>query len=308
MKGSVKSILVAVSGPCTKVIKQVQEIATRSTAEIELCTIVRPASVTVALSSEERRHATQLRVEAAREHLQRLAEPLRQQGLQVYCAVEDNDSVVEGLLNRIRHFNPDLVAIEAHKHNSFARLLLNQTDYSLIRECPVPLLIVKTRPSKTKRNVLAALDPWAANGKPASLDSTIIDTARCFSKALQAPLHSAHVFAPMVGYLGDSMFAPVAVPVSLPEEKQYTAKVRKQFSSVNAKYRIAARNTHLKMGDPSFQLPRIARASKARMVVMGAVSRKIVKRALLGSTAERVLDAMPCDVLVVKPERPRVAA
>jgi universal stress protein E len=34
---------------------------------------------------------------------------------------------------------------------------------------------------------------------------------------------------------------------------------------------------------------------------MGAVSRSGVKRLVLGSTVERVLDELPCDVLVVKP-------
>jgi universal stress protein E len=40
----------------------------------------------------------------------------------------------------------------------------------------------------------------------------------------------------------------------------------------------------------------------ADLVVMGAVSRSGLKRLALGSTAERVLDFLPCDVLVVKPD------
>jgi universal stress protein E len=34
---------------------------------------------------------------------------------------------------------------------------------------------------------------------------------------------------------------------------------------------------------------------------MGAVSRSGLKRVFIGNTAERVLDELPCDVLVVKP-------
>jgi universal stress protein E len=37
------------------------------------------------------------------------------------------------------------------------------------------------------------------------------------------------------------------------------------------------------------------------MVVMGAISRTALHRLLLGSTAEQILDALPCDVLLVKP-------
>ena len=42
---------------------------------------------------------------------------------------------------------------------------------------------------------------------------------------------------------------------------------------------------------------------RAAIVVMGAVSRSGLRRAFIGNTAERVLDRLPCDVLVVKPPR-----
>ena len=34
---------------------------------------------------------------------------------------------------------------------------------------------------------------------------------------------------------------------------------------------------------------------------MGAVSRGRLERAIIGSTAEKVLDHLPCDVLIIKP-------
>ncbi len=38
----------------------------------------------------------------------------------------------------------------------------------------------------------------------------------------------------------------------------------------------------------------------ADLVVMGAVSRSGIQRLFIGSTAEEVLDRLPCDVLIVK--------
>jgi universal stress protein E len=35
-------------------------------------------------------------------------------------------------------------------------------------------------------------------------------------------------------------------------------------------------------------------------MVLGAVSRSALKRAFVGSTAEMILDRLPCDALVVK--------
>jgi universal stress protein E len=50
-------------------------------------------------------------------------------------------------------------------------------------------------------------------------------------------------------------------------------------------------------------IPACAKDLKAGLVVMGAVSRSGLKRLLIGNTAERILDALACDVLVVKPAR-----
>jgi universal stress protein E len=41
---------------------------------------------------------------------------------------------------------------------------------------------------------------------------------------------------------------------------------------------------------------------RADVVVMGAVSRSGLKGLFLGNTAEDVLDRLPCDLLIVKPE------
>jgi universal stress protein E len=198
------------------------------------------------------------------------------------------------------------VAIEAHKHSLLARWFLLQSDYELIRHCPVPLLIVKKSGRPNRRPVLAALDPWHHNDKPASLDARIVDAGRAVCKLLSAPLHSAHAYSPLLGFVSDSAFAPVAIPVSLPQEEAHAAMIRRRFKAINASYGIVPRQRHLQVGDPKFVLPALARSLKAQMVVMGAISRTALDRLLLGSTAEQVLDALPCDVLLVKPRSARV--
>ena len=71
---------------------------------------------------------------------------------------------------------------------------------------------------------------------------------------------------------------------------------------MNQKHAIGSRNAHLRSGDPAIELPFLVRSLQAGMVVMGAVSRSAIKRLFIGNTAERVLDSIPCDVLIVKPQ------
>ena len=50
----------------------------------------------------------------------------------------------------------------------------------------------------------------------------------------------------------------------------------------------------------SFLARLLAAERRADLMVMGAVSRSRLREIFIGSTAERVLDHLPCDVLVVK--------
>ena len=55
------------------------------------------------------------------------------------------------------------------------------------------------------------------------------------------------------------------------------------------------------IGVAALCLPDMAAECHADVVVMGAIARSALKRVFIGSTAERVLETLPCDVLVIKP-------
>lgn len=51
------------------------------------------------------------------------------------------------------------------------------------------------------------------------------------------------------------------------------------------------------------ELPSMANELDAAVVVMGAVSRNGWKRLFIGATAERTLEHLPYDLLIIKPDR-----
>lgn len=57
--------------------------------------------------------------------------------------------------------------------------------------------------------------------------------------------------------------------------------------------------TRAAVGDPAVVLTDIAREVDAQLVIVGRRGGDFVRRTLLGSVAERVVQAAPCDVLVV---------
>lgn len=296
----VRRILVAVADvSARKVVRRAADIARRGASEMELFSVVRPGPRAGGLSDAEQRLVHRSLVEARRNALEQVAMRLRKDGVDPTCTVVMDHSVTDAILRRIEQTGADLVAIEARRHTLLARLLLAQSDYDLIRHCPVPLLIVKGR-AAGRQPILAALDPWHVNEKPSSLDARIIEAGRFMATTLGVALHGAHVYPPNVALTADAAFMPMAIPADTLSDRRYVADVRRRFLRASAKYRLAPAHTHLRRGDPSIALPDIVRTVRPQMLVMGAISRSALKRFLIGSTAERVLDEVGCDLLVVK--------
>jgi universal stress protein E len=216
--------------------------------------------------------------------LERLAEPLRARGLRVTTAAVWDFPPYEAVVRRALAIGADLIVAHKRGHHRM-KALLGYTDWELLRASPVPLLLIKAAHYRARAPVLAAIDPLHATARPGPLEQEILRSAGALAGALGAPLHAVQVEAP---------WAPLG-------------KDRRKVLVRHARTAgIQPRRAHLLEGDPDLLLPATARRLRAGAVVMGAMSRRGLKRLFLGNSAERLLDSLRCDVLVVKP--PRFAA
>jgi universal stress protein E len=231
--------------------------------------------------------------------LEMLADPLRQRGLDVTTETSRSDPLCEGLIDRTRRTNAELVIKDTHHHSLAQRTLLTNTDWQLIRGCPVPLLLTKPKSWADAPRIVAAVDPGHANDKPVLLDRCILEEAAAVAQRLNGELHVLHVYLPMEIVATATAVPPVALvsPEALAGERQ--AKL-KTISALVSDYKVDVKHIHLEIGGPGAVLPRAAREINADIVAMGAISRSGVKRVFIGSTAEDVLEHLPCDALIVK--------
>jgi universal stress protein E len=238
------------------------------------------------------------------EFLENLAEELRQTGLEVVTHVHWDNPLHEGILRRVREFTPDLIVKDTHYHSPLRRALFTNTDWQLIRTCPVPLLLAKQGDWPVRPLILAALDPDRRHDKPAALDGDILDSAKLVARALGGSVEAVHAFFPaaLLAATSGMAGAPIAAEMTLTdlletERQRVTADVRAVAQSAG----LEPAAVRVLQGAAAELLPRHAESSKAAIVVMGGVARGRVRELFVGSTAERVLDRLPCDVLVVKP-------
>jgi universal stress protein E len=139
--------------------------------------------------------------------------------------------------------------------------------------------------------------------KPAALDDEILHLSKMLGDKLGGEVHAFHSYDPRIAIA--TATANAYIPVSLPFdeiEKQMHEDHQKRFAEITSFHGLADDKAHLVAGLTHEELPEIARTLKADVVVMGAVARNRWKRLFIGATAERTLEHLPCDLLIVKPD------
>lgn len=223
-----------------------------------------------------------------RRQLESFAAALRGRRLQVTVSVAWDYPADEAIVRHVVATRPWLVAKDTHHHTLLQRTLLTNTDWSLIRDCPAPLLLVKPREVGTHPTVLAAVDPVQEHDKPAQLDDAIYKFASELSEKTGGALHLTHAISTPLG-------------VQLPANVQ--AVVVQEHRRALDGFLVAhpVRNVHIHEGLPHQCLQHVATSQNADFLVMGAVARRGIEKVLIGSTAARVLDRLPCDLVIIKP-------
>jgi universal stress protein E len=194
----------------------------------------------------------------------------------------------------------DLVIAATQAQVPGGRLLLRNTDWELIRHCPMPLLLVKSQRPYSKPAILVAVDPFHARAKPARLDGELLTVGRDLAQATGGSVYAVHAYMPLISNVEGPLGEPLMWENS-EVEAVHAQRVRSEFDRLVSKAGIPRARRLLMMGDVSGELAAAARRVKASIMVMGAVSRSGVRRLLIGNTAERLLDQLTCDALIIKP-------
>ncbi|HEV8332768.1 MAG TPA: universal stress protein [Steroidobacteraceae bacterium] len=277
------------------------QLAQAFKARLELYACETKASREARLAAHVRKHSKEPFVVDLKAMLESLAAPLRAEGVDVATETECADPLHVALLDRAKRTSAELVIKDTHHHTLAQRTLFTNTDWQLIRGCPVPLLLVKPGPWASSPKVVAAIDPGHANDKPAMLDHCILQHASAFSKVVNGELHVLHAYIPPAVLAAAASVPPMAMTVSAEELAREEESKRKEIAALVSDYGVRSGNIHVSTGGTVNVLPRAAEAIKADVMVLGAVSRSGLKRVFIGSTAEDVLEKLPCDALIIKP-------
>ena len=246
-------------------LEKAEWLAERNSAELELyCTVWDPAD-------GDAKRQQQL-VERTRAWVERIAAPAKAAGLRLGIRVEANEDWRSAIAAAASGSDADLVVKTASPRGALRRRFMKTSDWTLLRSCARPVLLVNEHQSDNPRVVLAAVKVDPADPVYVSLNARVIDLAHRIAGLLEAELHAVTV------YRGDGMWFD-----------------RQRFADA---CRLPRSRVHATEGSSYEGIAEVAGTIGAGVVIVGSAPRP-TGGAIIGATAERVIDEVDADVVVL---------
>ena len=254
------------------------------------------------VSSEVRDLVNEL-YEAEGDALARLAELPRAQGIKVATDISHDRPIEDVIINRASDIDPRFVVKGTHYHTPAERATFSDTDWQLMKRLDFALWFVKPVAWKEKPLIVAAVDPMHQQDEEALLDARIVSMAQSLADECQGRVALLHTYQRLVEIGSRATWAikPVKLPIDELDQK-LRDEHRQKLDSFAREVGVDADAVHQLPGRAHELLPSFAQSHGASLIVMGALSRSGLRKRYIGNTAARVLDHLPCDILVIPPQ------
>jgi universal stress protein E len=189
----------------------------------------------------------------------------------------------EGIMNKVREIRPDLVMKTPSGEHPLRRFTFGPSDWHLMRECPVTLMLVRQRPWKSPPSFAALVD--------VSEDGT--------SRLAEAIIHTSEHFA--LGCRGelDVIYSEAG---AAPDERNGRAATLQRLTH---EYRIPRAHVHVLSGDPDVTLPDFTARHHYDALVLGGLTHRKGIAPLVGTLTGKLVESLDSDFILVKREMHR---
>lgn len=212
-------------------------------------------------------------VSALQAKLDQAAAPLREKGIEVNTEVEWEKDWYGAVVKASERSGAGAVLKSSQRHSKGQRRLKKSSDWTLIRECKVPVLLVKTGANLEARKVLAALDIRGEADNYGELNKNILSFCQRYIGTEGAEVHFINAHKDLSN--------------------------RPDRGSLVRLCGVDSEHVHIKMGDPDDVIVDNAQAHETNLVVIGNSARSGLAALVKSNTAEKVLDKLECDLLAL---------
>ncbi|MEO3679797.1 universal stress protein UspE [Rheinheimera fenheensis] len=253
--------------------------------------------MTTMLSGDERESMRQAVIKDRELWISEYLAAPRAGGINIDIKVVWHNRPFEAVVHAVLEDGYDLVIKGTHDHDVLKSMIFTPTDWHILRKCPCPVLLVKDHDWPKGGNIIAAVNAGSEQEHHLSLNQRVIAKAQQMAAMLSAKTHLVNAFP------GTPVNIAIEIPEFNPQEYNSTMKHHHTdaLTKLATQFDIAPEHSHVQEGMPEDVIPAIAKTLDAEMVIIGTIGRTGLSAAIIGNTAEHVIDRLDCDVLAVKP-------
>lgn len=198
------------------------------------------------------------------------------------CDAACESPLYDGILKKVAKSAPDLVMKCPSGDHPHRRVTLSDNDWQLARTCPAPLLLVNRR-------------PWC---EPLSLAAAVDVSGNETPGLARAIVHMAEYL--QIGSKGSlDLISCLRSDASADERQEHARKL----AALATEIRLSVEHVHGIDGDPEGALAPFAASRPYDVLMLGALTHRRGLAPLVGTLTSRLVDALDCDLLLVKPPR-----
>lgn len=236
-------------------------------------------------------------------NLESLAEPARGRGVDVTTRVFVGKTS-EQIMDEVTRSNHDLVVRVTKGAHSQATGVFGTTSMRLLRNCGCAVWLVRPDAPVRFNRVLAAIDPVPKDVAHESMNKKVMELGISTAEYEDGELHVVHAW---------QLFATTKVKARLGPgefeaiERKAEAEVVTALDDFLAPFGMthSSDGVHLVRDEvkAASAITGLAKQLDVGIIILGTVARSGVAGAMIGNTAEHVLDHAECSVLAIKPDR-----
>ncbi|MEO7732608.1 MAG: universal stress protein [Kofleriaceae bacterium] len=201
------------------------------------------------------------------------------------------------ILQQAERWRADLVIVGSQGSTGLARILLGSVAERVVRHAQTPVLVA--RPSSGSGQILVGTDfsdPTLPAVAAAAAEAKLGKRNLTILHAIEVPFVASTTFSYLSVPFGGVAYGGLDSASMAAIEKAVDRSIGEVLSQIDA----ADAQRSVVWGAPGPAIVQAAVRLAAELVVVGTVGRTGLDRVLLGSTAEKVVRAAPCSVLVVR--------
>lgn len=204
---------------------------------------------------------------------EKIKAPLAEAGVEYLIEVCWSTEWQAAIRQAAKSADADLIYLPAHAKNANRRFLFTESKWELLKGAYCPVVLIRPGAADARKTILAAVNFQAVRDVQIELNAKILAEARKYAGIYGADLHVVN------GYMNS---------MNYPDRGALARETGLDSSHI-----------HVDSGYTSDVVSNVAREIAADLVVMGTLGQNGMTTSRRGNTAERLIDALDTDVMVI---------